>query len=250
MKPSDRQSIIVQTLRKEGRISVEQLVSQLGTSPETIRRDLTTLSSLGKLQKVHGGAILPRAIGEGAFQDRMKENVSAKLKIGQKACKLISPGDTLFIDTGSTTLIFAEELVSIDKLTVVTNSADIARVLGNQNTSQVFLVGGIYNSENHETYGPLAITQLQQFKMDYAFVGCGAIKANSGIMDFNTDEAEVAKAMIEQSKQVAVLADNSKLNITAPFKVTNLESVDYLITDSTPSSKLSSVLSKTQVIIL
>ena len=250
MKPSERQSIIVRTLRNEGRVSVDKLVSQLGTSPETIRRDLTALSTLGKLQKVHGGAILPRDIGEGAFQERIKENVADKLKIAGKACKLISSGDSLFIDTGSTTLIFAEELASIDNLTVVTNSADIAKILGAQSTSQVYLVGGRYNAENHETFGSLAISQLQQFQMDYACITAGAVDANVGVMDFNIEEAEVAKTMVEQAHKTIVLADESKLSKTAPFKVSSLEKINYLVTNSTTDIELRNALEKQNIEIL
>jgi len=250
MKPSERQSEISRILRNKGRISVEMLVTKLGTSPETIRRDLTALSSAGKLQKVHGGAILPRIIGEGAFQQRMQENLVAKYQIAEKACTLVSPGDTLFIDTGSTTIIFAEELASIDNLTVVTNSTDIAKILGAQSTSQVFLVGGSYNAENRETIGLLAISQLKQFNMKHVILTIGGIDAKAGIMDFNIDEAQVAKTMIEHAENIIVLADTSKFNRSGAFSVTSLDKIDYLVSNSAPVEPLKTALINEDIVLL
>ena len=120
MKPIDRQLLIIDALNQQGQVKVQQLVSQFGISAETIRRDLNVLSKSGRLRKTHGGAVLPMLIGEGPYRQRMRENVNAKRQIAKKACELIFPGDTLFIDTGSTTLAFAEELIDIDDLIVIT----------------------------------------------------------------------------------------------------------------------------------
>ena len=250
MKPSDRQTKISRILRNKGRVSVDELVSKLGTSAETIRRDLTVLSSAGKLQKIHGGAILPRAIGEGAFQQRMQENVIAKSQIAELACKLISPGDTLFIDTGSTTLILAEELASIDNLTIVTNSTDIANIFDTKSSTEVFLVGGSYNAENHETIGSLAIAQLKTFKMKYAILTVGGIDATAGIMDFNIEEAQIAKAMAEQAEVLIVLADTSKLNRIGSFKVADLNRIDYLVSNNSPDEPLKTALKNVEIKII
>lgn len=237
MKPIERQAKILTILRNEGRIQVSSLVDQLGTSPETIRRDLTELAVAGKLQKVHGGAILPQILGEGPFQQRMGENMAAKRIIAEKACSLITPGDSLFIDTGTTTLTFAEELVSVKNLLVVTNSSDIAKILGAQSSNQVFLVGGEYNAENHETVGPMAISQLQQFRLKHAILTIGAIDAN-GVMDFDMNEALIAKTMIKQASNVIVLADTSKHNHSAPFSVAMLSEINQFICDTKPDQQL------------
>jgi len=247
MKPIERQAQIIRILRNEGKISVESLVAKLLTSPETIRRDLTVLSSSGKLQKVHGGAVLPQIIGEGPFQQRMGENVGAKRIIAEKACELISSGDTLFIDTGSTTLTFAESLVAIEDLTVITNSSDIAKTIGEQNSAEVFLIGGLYNKENRETIGAIAVNQIRQFHLNHAVLTVGSVDAKAGITDYNIDEAQLAKAMIEQSDNLIVLADSSKHNKIAPFKVTTLDEVDHLICESIPENPLLMALSNARV---
>ena len=112
MRPLDRQSRIIDTVRARGKASVDELAEMFGTSVETIRRDLSSLARKGRLEKIHGGAIPPRSLGEGPFEQRMQRNGLAKRHIAQKLRELISPGDTLLIDTGSTTLIVAEELAA------------------------------------------------------------------------------------------------------------------------------------------
>ncbi|MDH5356966.1 MAG: DeoR/GlpR family DNA-binding transcription regulator, partial [Gammaproteobacteria bacterium] len=127
MKTRNRQMKIVETIREEERATVDELAARFDISRETIRRDLTKLANSGKIQKVHGGAILPRVFGEGSFGQRMSENSEAKMRIASKAVELFGAGETLFIDTGSTTLYFAEKLIEVSGLTIITNSTEIAK---------------------------------------------------------------------------------------------------------------------------
>lgn len=242
MKPGDRQLLIIDILHQHGRVSVKQLVDQLGISAETIRRDLNALSIAGKLHKTHGGAVLPQILGEGPFQQRMGENVSAKRQIAKKACELIVPGETIFIDTGSTTLAFAEELSLIDNLTIITNSADIAKIMGSNDSTQVFLVGGLYSADNRETIGPMVISQLSQFRVKHSVLTIGGIHATAGITDFNINEAYIGQAMIKQAENVIVLADSSKMDQIAPFEVAILEQLSYLVCQSEPGQALAQAL--------
>ena len=241
-KPKHRRSEISDVLRQQGRVSVEFLAVHFNTSVETIRRDLGVLSAAGKLQRTHGGAILPALIGENTFQKRMRENVSAKRAIAQKASELISPGDTLFIDAGSTTLMLAEELVHIDKLTVITNSTQIAGILGSQKSIQLFLIGGTYNSESSAAYGQMAIEQLGRFRADLAFVTIGGIDVAGGAMDFDLEEAELARVMIARAEKVVVLADAVKFNRSAPFEVASHAEIDYFVSEEVPDSMLMNVM--------
>ena len=229
-------------LLQDGEVTVKGLVSLFRISAETIRRDLTALSMAGKLQKTHGGAILPRMIGESPFQQRMRENVAAKRIIAKQACSLVQPGDVIFIDTGSTTLCFAEELSVIDDLTVITNSSDIAKVLGANSSIKIFFLGGQYDVDNGETIGPMVISQINKFRVDYAVLTTGGLDANAGVTDFNYDEAMVASAMLIQAKKRIVLVDSSKFNQIAPFKVATLREIDFLVTDKLPDDTLVNAL--------
>src|SRR3990172_9073298 len=131
LRPEARRERIVQIVREHERVTVDALAEALGTSKETIRRDLTDLAERGRLRKIHGGATLaePRVYGpdfEGPFQARLLENADAKRAIARRAIQLFEPGETMFVDTGTTTLLFSEELAQASGLTVITNSAAIA----------------------------------------------------------------------------------------------------------------------------
>ncbi len=250
MKPGDRQLLILEILHQQGEVSVKDLVAQFDISAETIRRDLSSLSIAGKIHKTHGGGILPQIIGEGPYQQRMRENVSAKRQIAKTASELINPGETLFIDSGSTTLTFAEELSVIDNLTIITNSVDIAKVMGAVNSVQVFLIGGQYGSDNRETVGPIAISQINKFRVTTTVLTVGGIHAEAGLTDYNVDEAHIAQAMVKNTDKLIVLADSTKMDQIAPFEVTNFEKVDYLVCDSPVNTIIKDALNEANVDLL
>jgi DeoR family glycerol-3-phosphate regulon repressor len=251
MRPRDRQFRIIDLVRTQGKVTVDELAESCAASAETIRRDLTLLAANGKIQKIHGGAIPTRDFGEGPFAQRMQRNGQAKRLIAQKARQLVSPGDTLLIDTGSTTLIIAEELAGIDDLTVVTNSTAIAWTISSANkTVQMYLLGGTYNEDNRQTCGRMALNQLDSFHGNLAIITVGAIAAGIGAMDYNCDEAEIASAMIAHTDKVILLVDSSKFDRVAPFVVASFDRIDSLVCERTPEGALADSLNAAQVEII
>ena len=251
MRPRDRQLRIIDLVRTQGKVSVDELVREFSSSAETIRRDLTMLSANGKIKKIHGGALPLRDFGEGAFAQRMLQNAEAKRLIADKARQLVSPGDSLFIDTGSTTLVMAEALATIDELTVITNSTAIARIIGSANeTTRIYLLGGSYNEDNRQTCGAMALNQLDGFHGNLAIVTVGAVSANGGVMDYSFDEMTIASAMIARSERVVILADASKFDLVAPFVVASFEQIDVLVSDRKPQGELAERLGQTDVEVL
>ncbi|MEP2715997.1 DeoR/GlpR family DNA-binding transcription regulator [Pseudophaeobacter sp.] len=239
MSIEQRQTKLIEIVRRQGKVSVEELATQLNASRETIRRDLSRLSEAGKIQKVHGGASMPRVMGEGSFKQRLSENVDAKMEIAKATARLIQPGETLFIDTGSTTLFFVEAIAHIQGLTIVTNSTEIARTIATADTSsRVYLLGGEFGSDNSQTFGAMATMQVRSFRAHHAILTIGAMDARSGAMDFNIEEAQVARAMIEQSETVTVLADSSKMGALASFEVCPLTLIDRLVTERLPPAEI------------
>ncbi|MGR3617122.1 MAG: DeoR/GlpR family DNA-binding transcription regulator [Paracoccaceae bacterium] len=243
MKIELRQANLIEIVRRKGKVSVEELAGLLQASKETIRRDLAQLSDKGKILKVHGGARIPRFMGEGSFKQRMSENVDAKLKIAKSAAELFEPGETLFVDTGSTTLLFIEAIANGAELTIVTNSTEIARTIATVgSTSRAFLLGGQFSADNSQTVGAMAATHARAFRAHHCVLTVAALDARSGAMDFDIEEAQIARAMIEQSEMVTILADSSKLGSVASFEVCPLMSIDRLVTDSIPSPNLQEAL--------
>lgn len=251
MRPRDRQLQIIDLVHSHGKLGVDQLAARFGVSAETIRRDLTFLAAGGKIRKVHGGAIALRDFGEGAFAQRMQSNTEAKRMIARKARSLLSAGDTVFIDTGSTTLAMAETLATIDDLTIITNSTAIAQAVSAANSSvQMFLLGGAYNEDNRQTCGPIALNQLGGFHASMALLTVAAVSSEAAVMDYSFDEASIASAMIARSERVVILADASKFDRVAPFVVASFEQIDTLVCDQAPDGLLAQRLEQAGVTVI
>jgi DeoR family glycerol-3-phosphate regulon repressor len=246
MRPAIRRERIEQVVRDRERVTVDALAELLGTSRETIRRDLTDLAERGRVRKIHGGATLaePRFSEpnvEGSFQGRLMENADAKRAIARRAIQLFQPGDTLFVDTGTTTLWFAEELSAATALTIITNSTAIAALAARGPSNSTFLIGGEYRVDGTENLGPLAVEQIAHFHAIHAVLAVGSIEM-VGILDFDVREADVARAMIAQAKSVTVLADASKFGRGGLIKIAALDAVTRIVTEANPPAEIADAL--------
>lgn len=223
---------------RHGEVSVEQLADRFSTSAETIRRDLTVLSKAGQIRKIHGGAQAVSSHGEGVFDARMRHNTRAKHLLAEKIAATIKPRQSLFMDTGSTTLICAEVMAKTKNLTVITNSTRIAAVFAaGSGGAEVYLLGGKYRADNAQTVGSSTICEVGNYRADLAILTVAAIDAN-GAMDFSNQEAMVARAMCGAAAKVVVVADHSKFNKQAPFKICGLSDIDTFVADRPPSEAL------------
>ena len=253
-RPRARRERIVQMVRERERITVDALADVLGTSKETIRRDLTDLAERGLVRKFHGGATLiePRPFEpnvEGLFTARLLENAEAKRAIARCAIRLFEPGDTLFVDTGTTTLLFAEELAQASGFTVITNSAAIAALATRGDANSTFLIGGEYRADGNENLGPLAVEQIGRFHAIHAVLTVGSVET-SGFLDFDVKEAEVARAMIAQARSITVLADRSKFGRGGLIKIAPLSAVAGVVTKSEPPGEIASALKEAGVTVV
>jgi DeoR family glycerol-3-phosphate regulon repressor len=243
MKPEERRERIATLVREASKVSVDELAGLLDTSRETVRRDLALLSEQGVLRKVHGGAVPAQTALESPLGDRRATARAEKIAIGRTAAALFEPGDSLLIDAGSTTAYFAEALGRAGAFTVITNSVLVAGELwAAPNRGEVYLTGGRYFGEGHEVLGPLVVEQIQRLHADHAVLTIGAIDARGKFMDFNTDEAFVARAMIASARHTTVLADSGKLNRHALFQVCEASQVDRLVTDRLPDPAMVNLL--------
>jgi DeoR family glycerol-3-phosphate regulon repressor len=251
MKPEERRERITTMVREASRVTVDQLAELLDTSRETVRRDLALLSEQGALRKVHGGAVPAQTALESPLSDRRAKARAEKIAIGKAAAALFEPGDSLLIDAGSTTAYFAEALSRMGNFTVITNSVLVANELwSGGGRGETYLTGGRYFGEGHEMLGPLVVEQIQRLHADHAVLTIGAIDAGGRFMDFNTEEAVVARAMIASARRTTVLADSSKLDRRALFEVCEARQVHRLVTDSRPDASLTSLLENAGVEII
>lgn len=248
VKPKERRSRIAALIDRDGQMSVEALSQHFTVSPETIRRDLARLAEDGAVRKVHGGARpAARLHSEASFQERMAEEMDAKQKIAIHLRAELRSGDTLFMDTGSTTLVASAALVDLPGLTIITNSLGIAETFGGHPAAgRVYLLGGLFASGNRQTVGPQVMEQIGCFQADHAVLTVSALDAEAA-MDSDPDEAAVARAMIRSASNVIVLATPAKLWRRAAFRVCELAEIDMLICGEAPAPDLAEALARSGV---
>ena len=241
------QSEILSLLRQRGSCTINELAERLNVSGETIRRNAKPLVAEGLALKVHGGIVLPEHFQEPPIQKRMHQQKEAKNRIAVAVAQQLNHGDSLIVDTGSTTEYVAQALYQHRNLTVVTNSSYIANLLASKNKNRVFMAGGELRSHDAAAFGAAAIEFIQQFEVSYAILSIGAIHQTKGCMVYHLCEAEFSRAMIAQVETVIVVADATKFGLTRSIKVCELEKIDILVTDEPPPLELERSLNDAEV---
>lgn len=227
---SERRNIILENLKNHGQVFVNELAETFNVSQETIRRDLNKLEEQRHIKKIHGGAVSAQFGFELEFNQRARLAEEEKRAIASRAAELIKPGDSLFIDFGTTTLEFARQIADIAQLTVITNSPVIANLFHENNTINLILIGGQFGVSKMECIGPVALQGIGAFYADYAVIGAGAVSPEAGIMDQDLNEAAIARQMIKHSHKTIVLADGHKLNNRATALVAEWKEIGWLVT--------------------
>lgn len=206
-----RRKRILEILSRDGQVRVSQLSGELDATPVTIRSDLTALERDGYLERIAGGAIQTvKNFYNMELQQRKQYNASYKRQIGDVAANLVHDGETLLINSGTTTLYTAIELRRHKNLNIVTNSLAVAMELGNTPTFRVILLGGDINVQYSFTHGATALEQLRQFKADKTILSVDGIRPD-GISTYHAEEAVINRAMIERSRETIIVADITKL---------------------------------------
>jgi DeoR family transcriptional regulator, glycerol-3-phosphate regulon repressor len=250
LKPSKRHADILRILREEGTVTVSSLASRLDVSLETIRRDVQPLAIQGLLVKMHGAVSLPDLHGEEPFDRRMREMADEKRAIAQRISQLIADGDSLIMDTGTTTSFIARALLDKRDLTVVTNSADIARTLATVNGNTVFMAGGQLRGDNGAAFGSAAIEFIRNFKVDHAIITIGGIDPDTGLSDYDLAEAEFAREVLRRGSSRVVVTDHTKFMRSALVKVCDLTEIDMIVTDKAPPEELAQAFEAANVTVV
>lgn len=231
---SKRRGEIKRLLQDEGTISIADLAQKLGVSLETIRRDVKPLTNEGAITRIHGAVGLPQHLGEAPFELRMRENADAKRMIAQFVARTIGNGDSIMLDTGTTTSFLARELLQHRNLTVVTNSSDIARTLATVNGNKVFMAGGELRSDSGAAFGVSAIEFVSRFSVAHAVISIGAIDASGGVMDYDLEEAEFARTVLSRGARTVAITDATKFGRRGLVQVCGFGGFDELVTDLAP----------------
>jgi DeoR family glycerol-3-phosphate regulon repressor len=251
MSQTFRQPEILEIVRRDGKVTVEGLAAHFGVTLQTIRRDLTELADAGRLERVHGGAVLPSGTINIGYEERRSLNPEAKAAIA-RACAARIPDDiSLFLNIGTSTEAVAQELVRRRNLMVVTNNMNVANILVANPDCEIFVTGGNLRRADGGLVGNLASETIRQFKFDLAVIGCSALDRDGDFLDFDIQEVGVSQAIIRQSRRTFLVADHSKFTRSAPARIASLAQIDTFFTDRPLSAELAASCEEwgTQVVV-
>ncbi len=224
---------IIARARRDGKVTVDGLVSELGVTPQTIRRDLAELTKSGQLERVHGGAVLPSGTVNIAYAERRQLHQHAKQEIARAVAARIPNDCALCLNIGTTTEAVAQELLTHTGLLVVTNNMHIAMILAANDAIEVVVTGGVLRASDGGLVGAQAARSMSEFRFDIGVIGCSALGGTGDILDYDLREVDVSQRVLAQSDQVILAADASKFDRKAPARIASLAQVDLFVTDGT-----------------
>jgi DeoR family transcriptional regulator, aga operon transcriptional repressor len=234
----ERWNNLLELVAADGHLNVSAAAQAMGVSEATIRRDLDQLASQRMLTRTRGGAI---STGQMAYdlplRYKTERNAPEKQLIGQAAAALVTPGSTVALNGGTTTVEVARALVNRDELrdravTVVTNALSIAGELAVRPQIKLVVTGGVARPESHELIGPLATYVLADLTFDWAILGVDGVDALAGATAHHEGEASINRLMTERAQRVAIVADSSKLGMRAFARVCGIDKIDVVVTDA------------------
>lgn len=227
-----RQAEILAIAQADGKVTVDGLAARFDVTVQTIRRDLAELADIGKLERVHGGAVVPSGVVNIFYEERRRLNAPGKAAIARLCAGMVPDGASLFLGIGTTTEAVARELLDRSDLLVVTNNINIADILSVNRRCELLLAGGHLRHRDRGLVGGFAAEIVGQFRFDLAVLGCSAIDTGGDLLDFDAQEILVARAALARARRSAVVADHSKLARKAPIAICPLSAVSVLVTDA------------------
>ena len=245
-----RRSAILQMLKQSSNISVNELSKKFGVSEVTIRKDLNLLKERNLLVRTRGGAILHdarRDDNDTSIRFKKLANYREKQAIGRAAANLIKDGDTVIIDSGTTTLQVARNLHKFRNLTIITNALNVAQEVLSYKRFNVILLGGNIRNASESVVGALAETNLKMFYCDKLFMGVDSFSVENGLSTPNVEEANINQIMISRSNEVIAVFDSSKINKRALAFITTLDNIDTIVTDEGIDKSTRNQLKSTKV---
>ncbi|PKL28391.1 MAG: DeoR/GlpR transcriptional regulator [Spirochaetae bacterium HGW-Spirochaetae-2] len=240
MIPADRQRQILSLVTQDKVVQVQDLSERFGVSVLTIRRDLDHLAEQGLVERTHGGATLRRSLPiEPAYAQKALEFPQEKRAIAEAAAALIDDGDTVFINSGSTTFEVLKALRE-HRITIVTNNIDAAWIANEEAQFRLVFVGGVYRTRSHSVSGGLSQPIIDQVYANKAIIGVDGFSLSAGLTTPVIEEAETTRRMIDRTVgKVIVVATGNKIGVLSNFSTVAATDIDVLITDDRGDKLLS-----------
>ena len=233
MMAEERRTQILQIVRTEGRARVNELANRFSSSAVTIRNDLNELHQRGLVLRSHGGAVLPDTIlRESPVHERLKTHAEEKRRIGAIAATLINDGETIILDSGTTTLEIARQIKNKQGLQVITNGVNIAAELLDAREVQTFIVGGTLRVDSASIVGRSTEEMFEQFSADKLFLSGAGCDPDLGVSGANLEETMVNRAMLRISREIILVADASKFSKRSMVRIASFSEIDTVISDT------------------
>jgi DeoR family transcriptional regulator of aga operon len=232
----ERKAAILRRLKDERSVSIKDICERFDVSEVTVRKDLNSLHQRNLLVRTRGGAIrLPESDNSNGndipINSKRLYNYKEKQAIGRQAASLINEGETIILDSGTTTLEIARNLHHLNKLTVITNALNIAAELLNYKRFNVIMLGGYLRETSQSVVGPIAEANLKIFYCDKLFLGVDSFSIETGLSTPNIEEANINQIMFSMAKEVIAVLDSSKFNKRSFVFIAPVNKVNTVVTD-------------------
>ncbi|MFA6812862.1 MAG: DeoR/GlpR family DNA-binding transcription regulator [Bacteroidaceae bacterium] len=248
MQLNQRRTKILEMIREDGHAKVQELSHIFKVSDVTIRQDLEILEQAGYIQREYGGAFL-KDVGSFAKTITLsnQSNMSAKQEIAQKAVKYIKNGDSIILDSGTTTTEIAKLLIAYKELNVITNSLNIALILGENPGINLIVTGGEFKAPTLSLTGQKAADFFQNIHVDKLFLATAGISTDLGLTYPSLSDLVVKQAMINSSDVIFLVADATKIGMCAFANLGPVSIIDYIITDSSITPEKTQILQENNI---
>ncbi|RUX06856.1 DeoR/GlpR transcriptional regulator [Mesorhizobium sp. M8A.F.Ca.ET.059.01.1.1] len=233
MLTDQRHQLIRDRLAAEGRVLAGELASRFGVSEDTVRRDLRELAKAGECRRVYGGAVASAPFAAATISQRGGHAIEEKARLANAAVAVLSAGQSLFMDGGTTNEAIARAIPRDIELTVATNSLGVASVLSDHPLVELIVLGGRYVRDLGTCVGADTLAAVAQLGADLFFLGSCGLDATRGVTAFDSAEAEVKRAMAGNSAGILIAVTNDKLATAAPYRVAAAGMISHLVVEKT-----------------
>jgi DeoR family glycerol-3-phosphate regulon repressor len=237
-----RHEQIQRLIQAKGYATIDFMAREFGVTPQTIRRDINSLSHAGVIHRYHGGAGMASSTENVEYTERKILCLKEKRRIARLVAERIPDHASLFINIGTTTEEIARALGNHQRLRVITNNLNVASILSGNDNFEVIVAGGLVRPSDCGIIGPLTIDFIQQFRVDFGIIGISGIDGDGTLLDFDYREVRASRAIIDNSRKVFLAADHTKFGRNAMVRLGNISEVDALFTDRQPPPTLQEVL--------
>lgn len=234
----DRRDKIIHKIQSEGAVRVDELSEEFDVSTVTIRNDLDFFEKKGLIDRTYGGALLRNNVyNDPSIEEKKKINVEEKKRIGEYAASLVNDGDSIILDSGSTTREIALRIKEKSDLTIMTNAINIGLELAGSSGLEIMLTGGVLRDKSYSLVGPEAERTMQNYYFDTLFLGVDGLDIEHGLTTSNPLEAQLNRVMVERANRVIAVTDSTKFGRHSFSYICDLIPINTIITDSNISEE-------------